>query len=122
MGDIKFLILMTAVLLSFAVIDTGCVQNPGGSPRSPSGSGVQRLMTNLTAAAEKLNLSDLGQMNLTGAAQQLGVSEQDLENTLNGSLQGQLNLTDAAQHLGVTTRELADALGIELNATMNRGG
>ena len=75
------------------------IQNAGipgaGSQRHYQGQGFLSNVTVLTAAAEKL-----------------GVSEQDLQNALTSSGGGRQNLTAAAQQLGITRDQLAAALGI----------
>ena len=48
---------------------------------------------------------------LNAAAAKLGVSTTDLQAALNGTPGSRPNLTDAAQQLGVTPQQLMDALG-----------
>jgi phage gp37-like protein len=103
------------VLVVCAVILAGCVQDngtpaqvtTGGQPRVPAGTpsrySGQGVHPNLTAAAEKL-----------------GVTQQQLGAALNLTSQGRMNLTQAAQQLGVTTQQLADALGFQFNASRQR--
>jgi hypothetical protein len=49
---------------------------------------------------------------LAGAAVKLGIPEPQLESALTNPSGGRVNFTDAAQQLGVTPQQLADALGM----------
>ena len=83
----------------------GPPQNAGtaqpGSQRQYQGSGQgqgQRPLPNATV--------------LAGAAIKLGIPESQLETALTGPSGGRVNVTAAAQQLGVTPQQLAEALGI----------
>jgi hypothetical protein len=78
---------------------------PAGAQHQYQG---QRILSNLTA--------------LTAAAEKLGVTEQDLQNALTSSGGGPQNLTAAAQQLGVNRDKLVAALGFPAGGTGMRGG
>ena len=115
MSDTRIILVAVAVVLAAAVIASGCVQNNGTQAQSPNGPVTTGPGSPPRYSGQRF------QPNLTAAAEKLGVSEQDLETALNTTFQGRMNLTGAAQRLGVTTQELADALGFHFNASMPRG-
>ena len=62
---------------------------------------------------------------LTAAADKLGISEQDLQNALtmtSNATSGRPNITAAAQQLGITQQQLTDALGFPAGGRGMRGG
>ena len=132
--------LIAAAILVAGIITAGCTQDAGSSPgpagnnpqytpasgdnSPPSGTtgngnsnygsgrqfGGQNLLTNQTL--------------LTTAADKLGVSEQDLQNALNSTVNatsGRPNLNAAAQQLGVTQQQLTDAMGLPAGGFRGRG-
>jgi hypothetical protein len=116
MGDYRILLVAGSVLLVTTMVLAGCVQDNGNSTQvgggqapSPAGTPPQYNGTRF-------------QLNLTAAAEKLGVTQQQLEAALNMTSHGRMNLTSAAEQLGVTGQQLADALGFRFNASIQRAG
>jgi len=120
MKERSIAILIASAIIIAGILVTGCVQDAGSSSdqsagtQAPPAAGAQhqyqgqRILSNLTA--------------LTAAAEKLGVTEHDLQNALTSSGGGQQNLTVAAQQLGVTRDQLVAALGFPAGGTGMRGG
>ena len=110
----QMILIAGSAFLVAAMVLAGCLQDTGGQgpdsgTQAPAPTGTQgryggpRFQPNLTAAADKL-----------------GVSQEQLEAALNMTVQGasgRMNLTSAAGQLGVTRQQLADALGFQFNAS-----
>jgi len=122
MGSTGILLFAGAVLLVAAMIASGCVQDNGSSTQVPAGQATPGPGAGSGAGARYggQNGGQRFQPNFTAAAQQLGVTEQQLRDALNTTSQGRRNLTAAAQQLGVTSQQLADALGFRFNASAPR--
>lgn len=116
-GDRIFLI-AGSVLLVTAMILAGCVQDNGSSAQPGSTQPVDGQAPPTGTPSQYSG--PRFQPNLTAAAERLGVTQEQLENALNTTFQGRMNLTYAAQQLGVTTQQLADALGFHFNASRQR--
>jgi hypothetical protein len=128
-------VLVVSLLLVSTIVVTGCVQDNGSnydqqavSLVTPSGTGAPGGSPHQYSGAAMLSNVTF----LTSAANNLGVSEQDLENALantKNSTTGRSNLTLAAQQLGVSRQQLMDAFGAaggrmrngSYNATQTQG-
>jgi hypothetical protein len=99
-----------------SVAPAGSVQQ--GTGISPSGGNSTHQHTGGTFLTNETRIA--------AAAQTLGVSESDLKNALTPPAQGRVNLTTAAEQLGVTQDQLTAALGMHAgvpgNVTWQRGG
>ena len=115
MSNARMVLFAAAIMLAAGMIASGCVQDNAGSTQSPNSPVTPGAGSKPRYSGQRY------QPNLTAAAENLGVSEQELETALNTTFQGRMNLTGAAQRLGVTTQQLADALGFHFNASGPRG-
>ena len=101
-----------AQVTTHSVSDGVAGQQTPAHGRSSAGSPRQYSNANFLSNATRI----------TAAAATLGVSEQDLRNALNSSTTGRQNFTVAAQQLGVTPDQLTAALGNPAGNPGMRGG
>jgi hypothetical protein len=141
--------LLAAAILIAGIFVAGCTQDSGSSA-SPAGNSQQvtqsstESQTGTADSRSNSNRADGGQQYahvngdhqsggqnfltnetlVAAAAGKLGVSEQDLKNTLTSTTNatsGRPDLSAAAQQLGITEQQLTDALGFPTGAGGFRG-
>jgi len=135
------LVLVISLFLMAGLIAAGCVQSSsGGQPSGPgtgsvapgvapeAGNNGQTMNPpgNNVGAGAQHQFRGSGFLSnttrLSEAAAKLGVTEEALQEALNGTAGGRPNLTAAAEQLGVTQQQLTDALGIPAGGYTRQGG
>jgi ABC-type transport system substrate-binding protein len=133
------IILVTSLVLAGGIITAGCVQTAENNQVQqtgntlPSVQGTEQQGTSLNPAGtfsgqyhnRSMSNGTRPQLDLASAASKLGVTEQQLSDSLgivNQSQDPRWNLTSAAQNLGVSEQQIRDALGIPAGNRTRSGG
>ena len=127
-------ILVAGIITAGCTQDTGSGSAPAGNSQQSSQTGgdssppagYNRSLSGGSGGGRQFSGQNFltNQTLLTAAADKLGVSEQDLQNALNtttNATSGRPDLSAAAQQLGISQQQLMDALGFPASGFRGRG-